>query len=142
MRKLLVTAAILGLVAIIAGPATAGHWKGKGGGSSVTGTIELGSTARLTADAGPRYGESVRFDTTVEGRLASNSKVYVTVVCLQDGRAVYQWSADPGFTFPLQDQAGLEWNGGGASCSATLIYRIDRREDIITWLDQTTFEVA
>ena len=137
MKKLLVTAVLVGLVAVIAGPATAR------GGSSVTGTIALSSTSRLAAGAEPRYGDNVRFDTTVNGRLASNSRVYVTVVCSQDGRVVYQWSADPGFTFPLQDQAGLEWNGGAASCSATLIYRISKsREDVITWLDQTTFDVA
>jgi hypothetical protein len=136
MKKLLVTAVLVGLVAVIAGPATAR------GGSSVTGTIALSSTSRLAAGAGPRYGENVRFDTTVDGRLASNSKVYVTVVCSQDGRVVYQWSADPGFTFPLQDQAGLEWNGGAAACSATLIYRIYKKEDVITWLDQTAFDVS
>ena len=137
MKKLLVTAAIMGLVAVIAGPALAG-----GKGSSVTGSIELASTARLAAGAGPRYGDAVRFDTTVDGRLASNSKVYVTVVCSQGGNVVYQWSADPGFTFPLQDQAGLEWDGGAASCSATLIYRIYKKEDVITWLDQAVFEVS
>jgi hypothetical protein len=139
MRKLLLTAALVGLVAVVPGPAVAG-----GKGSTVTGSIELASGSRVASDGStsPRYGQSVAFATTVEGRLASKSKVYVTVVCVQDGRVVYQWSADPGFTFPLQDQAGLEWNGGGASCSATLIYRIDRREDIITWLDQTSFDVA
>jgi hypothetical protein len=137
MKKLLVTAGIVGVVAVIAGPAIAG---GRGGG--VTGTIELSSPDRLAGDGWPRYGDAVGFATTVQGRLASNSRVYVTVVCLQDGRAVYQSSADPGSTFTLQDQPGLEWNGGPASCSATLIYRIDRREDIISWLDQTTFEVA
>jgi len=130
------------ILALTAGPALAGK-PGSGGG--VTGSIELASPAR-TAEAGawPRYGDSVAFSTSVEGRLAPHSRVYVLVVCLQGDKVVYQWSGDRDFAFPLSDQEGqgLEWDGGAASCSATLVYFVDRHEDEITYLDSTTFDAA
>jgi hypothetical protein len=121
-------------VALSASPAAAG-------GSNVTGSIEVApSTASQMS-----YGDTVYFATTVEGRLAPKSKVYVTVVCSQDGRLVYQYSGSRDYGFPLVDQAGagLEWPGGSASCEATLIYKVPTgRSYTYYWLDQTMFEVA
>jgi hypothetical protein len=113
------------------------------GKSAVTGTIDL--SASVTASfAGPAYGGDVSFLTSVSGKLSRHSRVYVTVVCLQEGNVVYQWSADPGFTFPLEDQAGqgLEWDGGDADCSATLVYREQKgKNTTIQFLDDTLFAV-
>jgi hypothetical protein len=110
-------------------------------GSSVpTGTIALAPTAQAL-----RYGGFVSFVTTVQGKLAPKSRVYVTVVCLQGSTAVYQYSSAPDFAFPLVDQPseGLEWNGGSASCTATLIYKVPQgRTYAIYWLDQTAFDVT
>ena len=117
----------------LAGPAGAAS-------STPTGTIALGQTAQA-----PRYGGSVSFVTTVQGRPAAKSSLYVTVVCSQGSTLVYQWSAAPSFTFPLVDQAGqgLEWPGGAASCSATLVYKVPQgRGYSITWLDQVAFGVS
>lgn len=124
----------LAFVALSASPAAAG-------GSTVTGTIEVAPSIASQM----RYGDTVSFITTVEGRLASKSKVYVTVVCEQDGRLVYQWSAPRDFGFPLVDQegAGLEWPRGAASCEATLVYKVPTgRSYTYSWLDQTTFAVT
>jgi hypothetical protein len=79
----------------------------------------------------------------VEG-VSSKSRTYVTVVCLQQSSVVYQWSANPDFAFPLQDQAGqgLEWDGGSANCSGTLINREDKgRKITIRLLDDAPFSV-
>jgi hypothetical protein len=124
----------LASVALSAAPALAG-------GSTVTGTIDVAPSIASQL----RYGDTVYFSTTVTGRLASKSKVYVTVVCTQDGRLVYQWSAARDLGFPLVDQAGagLDWRGGAASCEATLVYKVpDGRSYAYYWLDQTTFAVA
>ena len=128
-RIILPFAAVLAL----ASPARAGS-------STPTGTIALAQTAQAL-----RYGGSVSFVTSVQGRMAAKSSLYVTVVCSQSTTLVYQWSAAPTFSFPLVDQAGagLEWHGGAASCSATLIYKVPQgRGYVITWLDQAAFEVA
>lgn len=108
--------------------------------STPTGTIALAQTSQA-----PLYGGSVSFVTTVQGRLAAKSSLYVTVVCTQDSTLVYQWSAAPSFTFPLVDQAGqgLEWAGGAASCSGTLVYKVPQRRGYsYTWLDQVAFGVS
>ena len=102
-------------------------------------------TARLvTAEAGPRYGTEVAFDTAVSGTMAPKSGLYVTVVCLQRGTVVYQYSGDPDVSYPLADQAGqgLEWDGGDADCSATLIYSERKGKSFdLTWLDIEEFHV-
>ena len=100
-----------------------------------TGTIELDQDSLS-------YGDTATFTCTVEGKQSPKAKVYVTVVCLQDGEAVYQKSGPPDSDFVLTDLAGLEWDGGPADGIAALIYRVDRREDIIVTLDQVTFEVS
>jgi hypothetical protein len=115
-------------VALSASPASAG-------GSTVTGTIEVAPSIAPQM----RYGDTLYFSTTVEGRLASKSKVYVTVVCSQDGRLVYQWSGPRDYGFPLVDQAGagLDWPGGAAWCEATLVYKVPTgRTYTYSWLDQ------
>lgn len=113
-----------------------------------TGTIDM-----LTADASglstlrvaaPSYGSSVQFSTTVSGRLASQSTVYVTVVCTAAGVVVYQNSADPSAAFLLEDQIGdnLNWTGGAAECQSGLIYRAQKGKSYeYTLLDTVSFHV-
>jgi hypothetical protein len=153
MRKLFVAAATVAIFALLVTPAFAapggngGGGNGGGGGGSVTGTIELDVPVGFstTAEVSMSYGGSAHFRTTVEGKIGSKAYVYVTVVCVQGKTVVYQWSADPGFTFPLVDQAGqgLEWSGGDADCTAALVYRDEAgRTPTVIFLDQTTFHVT
>ena len=115
MRKLTFPLALIALVAVLAGPAHAGKPAG------VSGSITL-DTGGISTSAAPstvptlKYGGEAHFKATVQGRLASGSTIYVTVVCTQGSTVVYQWSADESFSFPLADQAGqgLEWDGNAA----------------------------
>lgn len=136
--KILLLAA---LILVFAGaPALAAR-----GGDPVTGTIALHREAGATLAAnndGVTYGESITFDTTVGGKMAPKSTVYITVVCLQGDAVVYQYSANLDAAFPLADQPGqgLDWDGGDADCSATLIYKVRKGKSYdLTWLDTTDF---
>ena len=137
------TAALLTGVALAVGVAPA--FAAPSGGP--TGSIELEAASLRTADAstGPQYNSTVGFATTVEGRISSQARTYVTVICWQGDNVVYQYSAAPDFDFPLVDQAGqgLEWDGGAASCDASLIYRVEKgRSAEITVLDAVLFDVG
>ena len=112
--------------------------------SPPSGSIELASSARLSSEgAWPQYGDTVGFDVTLDGKLDSKARIYVTVVCLQGDTAVYQVSGDPNGSFTLSDTAGLEWDGGAASCTAALAYRLQKGNNVeLTYLDETTFDVA
>ena len=139
LRNLTAVAGTLAAILALATPAFAGK-------STLSGSIELASATALgLASIGPTYGGEVSFEISVDGKLSSQSRVYVAVVCEQKDRIVYQWSADPDFDFPLVDQAGqgLEWDGGDAACTATLIYRVERGRNVeIRFLDQTSFEAS
>ena len=103
-----------------------------------TGTISGPSPAN------PAYGDTVTFATSVNDA-DRNAQVYVTVVCLQGPRVVYQWSAEEGFAFPLADQDGdgLDWDGGPASGMAVLVHRVKHGKNVqLTNLARTTFEVS
>ena len=108
----------------------------------VTGTIELASLDPLT------YGDTVSFNTAFTGTLLRKGRLYVQVLGSQDGRIVYQWSADRHFTFPLEQQAGLAALGlvfdpsRPADFTASLIYRVDGPQTIIQWLDYVSFQVG
>ena len=116
MKKLFVTAAIVGLVAVIAGPVAAA---GKGGGSSITLVRLGGAGARLTGD--PVFGEQVMFDVST----SRTDFPWVQNLCWQDGRLVYEqwhglWSGyyrDPIFTLGPTPS----WGGGGATCEGRLV---------------------
>jgi hypothetical protein len=138
--KLIWTLAIAAV--LMATPALAGRDTG------VSGTISLAGQngARLAeGDVVLPYGETAWFDTTVDGRIGRKATVYITVVCLQGNEVVYQNSGARSAGFPLTDLSGqgLEWDGGPASCTATLIYSDESgRGTTILWLDQTAFEVG
>jgi hypothetical protein len=144
MRKHTILA-MMGLMALglIAQPALAG----KTSGTAITGTIDLVNATRVasTDTAWPRYGDVVGFQTSVTGRLAAKSTVYVNVVCLQGTTVVYQASAPQGESFSLADQAGqgLEWDGTAADCIGSLVYRVDTgKTATITYLAQDAFSVS
>jgi hypothetical protein len=113
--------------------------------SGISGTIALDQGAGLASTASTtsvKYGDTAHFKTSVQGRLATNSMLYVTVVCVQGSTVVYQASADPSAGFTLQDQPGqgLDWNGQQASCSGSLVYREQNGKNVsISYLDSTSF---
>lgn len=118
--------------------------------TGLSGTIELAtdsgsseSTAAASDSGTMSYGQTARFSTTVNGSTHSNSDLYVSVVCAQDGSVVYKSSAAPEFGFPLVDQAGLEWDGADADCAASLVYRVQKGKKVtINVLDRTYFAVS
>ena len=116
--------------------------------TSVSGTIAVQSGTGLAPTAGTpafAYGSSVGFNTSVSGPIGSKDSVYVTVVCLQGGTVVYQWSASPSFAFPLVDQAGdgLSWNGQPATCSGSLVWKhVTGSSFTVTYLAQAPFAVT
>jgi hypothetical protein len=116
--------------------------------SGPSGSIAVASTdadARTAADTGLQYDGTVAFDTSVDGKISKQARVYVRVLCWQGDDIVFQYSADPDFQFPLIDQAGqgLEWNGEDASCEASLIYRVEKGRSVeMSVLDTTWFDVA
>jgi hypothetical protein len=104
----------------------------------VAGTINIDPSSVLLFEG------HVSFQTTVTGKQHKLSRVYITVVCAQSDLVVYQWSADPDFTFPLIDQGGqgLEWHGGPVECVGVLVYRVKHgRDTVIDFLDQVEFAV-
>jgi hypothetical protein len=118
--------------------------------SGVTGTLTMMgpdlSTAfeSLSGSLYPAYGDNVAFDVAVEGRLARNSWIYVTVVCRQQDSVVYQSSNWTDFTFAMEDLPGqgLEWDGNPAECTANLVYRVEKgREAVLQYLDSTSYSV-
>ncbi len=141
-RRMTTFLLLAGLVLVLA---AAPAFAAKGGNDKVgvTGSITLQSAARLAAGtSGPSYGDTISFDTNVDGKLSPKATVYITVVCTQGDTVVYQYSGAPNSAFPLADQAGqgLEWDGGEADCSATLIYRVPKGKSYdITWLDVERF---
>jgi hypothetical protein len=104
---------------------------------------DVEGTLRLV-DQGPhRYEDTVSFRSTVQGA-TSGATTYVTVACFQDEKLVYQRSAQQGVSFYLYDQyeRDLEWDGGTASCSATLMYRTAGAGKIDVYvLDALSFNV-
>src|SRR4051812_6996202 len=102
----LLVAGVIGATSAGAGPAA----------TSVTGSIELKAATGaggLAADV-LRYGGQASFTASVSGKTASRSYTYVNVVCLQNGKVVYQASSrDFGASFELTDQPGdgLVWDG-------------------------------
>ena len=75
---------------------------------------------------------------------SNNSNTYITTVCFQGERMVYQRSAQQGVPFYLYDQMGssLDWNGEDASCSATLMYREVGFDSVDVYIvDSVSFDV-
>ena len=110
--------------------------------STVSGTIALRSD--LSSPSGVSYGDTVRFDTSVSGRMAPKGYLVISLVCVQDRNIVYQvsaWDLSAGFTLVDQDGQNLEWDGGPARCRGSLVYRIDGRNPTIEYLAEVLFQV-
>lgn len=103
----------------------------------------------LTPTDNPVYGDQVIFLVALDGKLAREHRIIVTVQCKQtlpDGWiVVYQSGSDTDFTFLLADQdfPYLEWDGQTADCHAELLYRETVGQKTITWrLDTVDFYVT
>jgi len=124
VRKILISIALVTVVAIVAGPATAaGNGGGKGGGkggsgkpSGGTGTISL--VLLESTDGAAHYNQLVTFDVT-----ASIAEPWVNLKCYQGGALVAEgWNGyfERSITsrnFRLNSPA---WTGGEAECTAWL----------------------
>ena len=134
MKRSLI-AALIGAALVTAAPVDAAN-------TSPTATIKVASSSDL------HWGGHVRFESTAAN--TGKATVSTTVVCVQDGRVVYQWSAAPGFDFPLVQQAGLEAVGSSvdrsqpAQCTGSVrsIVMSGRRNVTILTLASVGFEVA
>ncbi len=95
--------------------------------------------ARLAG--GVSYGDTVTFGWELE---AKNRDYYVTirVVCYQGSDQVYWWAGSPDSAFPLRDQTpdGSWWNGGSATCTASLMASQNHKH--ILTVAQTHFDVV
>jgi hypothetical protein len=122
---------------------------GKGGSSSVTGTIEMVENAGTL-----KYGDTVSFKTTISGKVSPNSYFYTKLVCRQGTTVVYHRSAaifdqngQPiAATYSLTDQGdpNLFWDGKAATCSV-LFHDLNEKGtknlELYT-LDSIQFDVA
>ena len=115
MRKLLATAAIVGLVAIVAGPAT-----GAGKSGSSISLVRM-SSGLAAANDGPTFGEEVTFAVST-GRTA---QPYVWNACYRNGERVYSethgFFADYRYGQVFTLGPTHMWTGGAATCEAQLI---------------------
>lgn len=106
--------------------------------------MDVHGTLKLTTRSPIEYKSSVAFRATVSGAGPETSS-YISTVCFQEETLVYQRSAQPGVDFYLTDQyeRDLEWDGGFASCSATLMYRVPSGAVVNLYiLDSVSFDVA
>jgi|GEM_PF-6202443 len=108
-------------------------------GLGVEGTISMRSNG-----AAPFYGSLITFDGRAVGSTHASAQTYVTVVCFQGSELVYQFNAKPGVKFLLTDplEPGFNWDGGPASCNASLIYRVPGETQAeLYMLDSMSFDV-
>ncbi len=90
------------------------------------------------------YGDTVSYKSRISGISLEKANAYITTVCFQGDRMVFQRSAQQGVSIHLYDQIveGLDWDGGDASCSATLMYRTVAGGAINVYVvDSISFEV-
>jgi hypothetical protein len=104
---------------------------------------DVSGTLRLVQEDPVEYKDSIEFRSTVQG-VEQGATTFITVACFQEQTLVYQRSAQQGVRFYLYDQyeRDLEWDGGPASCSATLTYRTVGEQVDIYVLDAVSFEVG
>lgn len=106
--------------------------------------IGVSGTITLANDRDLQYGDLANFRTTISGEEQDEAHGYVIVVCFQEEELVYQYSAKRGVKFLLTDplEPGFEWDGGAASCTASLIYRVPVGNSAeLYMLESTSFEV-
>ena len=117
MRKVLIAVALVAVVAIVAGPATAGgRGGGKGkpsGGSSSLSLVLLNSTDGLA-----HQGQDVTFDVST----TATDRPFVSLNCDQDGVWVYSASAGffPDYPWSTAFTLSNDWFTSAGDCSARL----------------------
>jgi len=118
MRKVLIAVALVAVVAIVAGPATAGGrggGKGKpsGGGSSSLSLVLLNSTDGLAL-----HGQDVTFDVST----TATDRPFVSLNCDQDGVWVYSASAGffPDYPWSTAFTLSNDWFTSAGDCKARL----------------------
>jgi hypothetical protein len=107
--------------------------------------VNVFGTISLVSPKEPKYGTLVQFATTASGDMAKNAHTYIVTACFQDDKLVYQLAAKPGVKFLLTDMldSNYDWDGGAASCNASLIYRVPKEAGAdLYMLDSISFEVA
>ena len=104
----------------------------------VTGTLSLSTPTE------PQYGNLLTFSSSVSGETTDKAQAYITAMCFQGDKVVYQFSGKPNVKFLLTDplEPGLDWDGGPALCNASLIYRVpgEKRAELYM-LDSISFPV-
>ena len=116
MKRWFVYLTILGTLALLAWPASAGRVAKSG-----TSSIALASSGAART-AAPSLGSTVRFDTTVEP-IAGWEYPMVDLWCFQNDQVVFTWLDRPDATYTLGGYSSI-WtlNGGGmADCRANLV---------------------
>jgi len=134
MKRSLI-AALIGAALVTAAPVDAAN-------TTPTATIDVAPSSDLHWDG------HVRFDSTAAN--TGKATVSNSVVCTQNGRVVYQWSAAPGFEFPLVQQPGLEAVGSyvdrsqSAHCTGSVrsIVMSGRRNVTILTLASVEFDIT
>jgi hypothetical protein len=90
------------------------------------------------------YGDTVSYKSKMSGVSVETGNTYITTVCFQGDNMVFQRSVQQGVPIHLYDQIieGLDWDGGAASCSATLMYRTISGGSINVYVvDSISFDV-
>lgn len=113
-------AQLVGLAVLAALVIPMGTFAARGGGTSVTPWIALGSVGDSSALAAsdPHLGSSVRFATGYPG---NTRNPWVSLTCYQDSTLVYGEGGSPKNEFSLGGASSV-WlaNGGAATCKAEL----------------------
>lgn len=120
MRKAFIAVALVAVVALVAGPATAGgKGKGKGGGKPSAGGGTISLVLLESTDGVAHYNQWIRFNVST----AATTEPWVNLKCFQGGTLVAQgWEGY--FERSLSDgnfrlNSGM-WTGGEADCTADL----------------------
>lgn len=148
MRKITLKQMIVGAAAVTLLTATPVDAAREGPSGTITiaqddGVVALAATPFGDPVPTYEYEQTVAFDTELLGNVSKKARTYITVSCMKDGHAVYRWSADTDFEFPLADQPAYEWDGGDALCTAYLMYQVKQGKSYsYQTLDWTNFQVV
>ena len=118
MRKTFIALALVTVVAIVAGPATAGGRGGKGGGKPSGGGGTISLVLLDSTDGLAHHGQHVTFNVST----TATDRPFVSLNCYQDG--VWVYAASKGFfpDYPWSQNFTLsnDWFTSEGDCSARL----------------------
>ena len=104
-----------------------------------------GGTLTLESSGTLQYGDTVSYKVVMDNPENVAAHIYISTVCFQGERMVFQKSVMQGVNLRLSDQMerDYEWNGKDASCIATLLYRIIGRDfHQVVLVDSEYFDVV